>query len=177
MTRNFSDVKPSDSLHKASKLMINKKINNLLVTNGKKLLGIITARDILWAVTKKPSINLKDLTVMEIATKKIAVIKPSADISQAIHKMKQTGFRRLPVLTKGNISGIITLKDVLKIDPTLYSHLGQLAEIKEESLKLKKLEHQEDYETEGLCETCDAFSTLLKVQGQLLCLDCRNELY
>lgn len=177
MTRNFAAIKPSDSLFKSSKEMINKKVNSLLVTNGKKLLGIITARDILWAITKKRNLDLKKIIVMDIATKKVAVIKPSADISQALNKMKQYGFRRLPVLSKGRLVGMLTLKDILKVDPNLYSNLGQLAEIKEESFKLGKLSNMQDWDLDGLCEECDSFSSLLKVENKLLCMDCRNELY
>ena len=177
MTRNFAAIKPSDTLLKASKEMINKKVNSLLITNGKKLLGIITARDILWAITKKQKLNLNGINVMLIATKKMAVIKPSADISEAIYKMKQCSFRRLPVLSKGNLVGMITLKDILRIDPSLYSQLGELAAIKEEAAKLKKIESSGDYETEGLCDECDTFSILLKVDGRNLCIDCREELY
>jgi CBS domain-containing protein len=175
MTRHFAAIKPDDTLFKASKEMIQNRVNSLLVTSGKKLLGIITSRDILWAMTKKAKLSLKDLNVMQIATKKVAVIKPSADIGQALHKMKQYGFRRLPVLTKGDVVGMITLKDILKVSPDLYSELGQLAEIKEESTKLLKL--KDHSESEGLCENCDSFSSLLKVDGKMLCLDCRDELY
>jgi CBS domain-containing protein len=177
MTRQFAAIKPSDNLQKASKEMINKKVNSLLVTNGKKLLGIITARDILWAMTKKPNLSLESISVMQIATKKMAVIKPSSDLSQAINKMKQYGFRRLPVISKGNVVGMVTLKDILKVDPSLYAELGQLSSIKEESLKLKKISQSEEYELEGICEECDAFSSLLKVDGRTLCLDCRYEMY
>lgn len=176
MTRNFAAITPGESLHNAAKEMINKKVNSLLITSGKKLLGIITARDILWAVTKKPGLNLKDVSVMEIATRKIAVIKPSADISQALNKMKQFGFRRLPVLAKGEVIGMVTLKDILRVDPGLYAQLGELAVIKEESVKLSNLSNANN-EIEGLCEECDTFSTLLKVDGKYLCLDCRDEIY
>ncbi|MDP4039728.1 MAG: CBS domain-containing protein [Candidatus Pacearchaeota archaeon] len=175
MTRNFAAINPEDNLHKASKEMIKEKVNSLLITKDRKLIGIITARDVLWAITKKGNLDLKKIKAIEIATKKVAVIKPSADISQAINKMKQYGFRRLPVLSKGNVVGMITLKDILKVDPTLYSQLGELSSIKEEFAKLKKIKSSE-WEQEGLCEECDSFSSLLKVDGRLLCLDCRNEL-
>jgi len=93
--------------------------------------------------------------------------------------MKKFGFRRLPVISKGNLVGMLTLKDILRVDPSLYEHLGHLSKIKEEADKLKKtlsaLEIEQ--ESEGLCEECQAFSTLLKVENRLLCSDCREELY
>ena len=157
MTRNFVSVKPSQSLHFCAKTMVKQRVNSLIVSEKRRLLGILTARDLLWAIMKKPNLNLKKIRVSDIATKKVAVIKPSADIPQALAKMKQYSFRRLPVLTKGELVGIVTLKDILKIDPSLYKQLGELAEIKEESSKLKKLSKSEldSWDSEGFCEEGD----------------------
>lgn len=176
MTRNFVSVSPEMNLLNCAREMVKRRVDSLLIARGKKLVGIITSRDILWAITKKPGLNLKDMKVVDIATKKVAVIKPSSDISQALHKMKKYGFRRLPVLTKGDLVGLLTLKDILRIDPTLYNQLGELASIKEETQKLNKL-RTDEIETDGICEECEAFSTLLKVDGRMLCPDCREELY
>ncbi len=175
MTRKFARISPSTDLHKCAKEMVKNRVNSLLVTNDNKLTGIITARDIMWVMVKKPNVNLTDIKVLDIATKKIAVIKPSADISQALHKMRQFGFRRLPVISKGVLVGIVTLKDILRIDPSLYNYLGELADIREESEKLRNI--SSSTETEGLCEICGAFSDLLKVEGRYLCPDCRDEMY
>lgn len=176
MTRNFEAIKPSDSLFEASRKMAKKRVNSLLIVSHTKLHGIITARDILWTITKKPGVNLKKIKVIDICTKKVAVIKPSADLSQALEKMRHLSFRRLPVISKGKVVGMLTLKDILRVDPSLYSELGELSRIREEPLKISRINNQ-DYEIDGICEECDTFSTLLKVDGQLLCQDCRDELY
>jgi len=145
------------------------------VTEGKKLVGIITSRDILWTITKKPSTNLKELNVMSVATRKVAVIKPSADINTALQKMKTLNFRRLPVISLGQVIGMITLKDILRVEPSLYFQSGELTKIREEEEKIKKTKIQGPLE--GFCENCGAFSELLRVDSTLLCQDCRNEIY
>jgi len=176
MTKKIISAKPSSSLHECSKLMAKERINSLLITEGNKLIGILTARDILWAITKKSSLDLKKIGVLTIAQKKLAVIKPSADISQALRKMQALNFRRLPVLSHGVVIGIITLKDILAIEPELYSETRALMdEIREEERKFKQANIP--YPLEGLCENCGALSELLKVEGNLLCTDCREELY
>ena len=176
MTRNFTSVSPSDSLQKCAKKMVQERINSIVVIEGKHLLGILTARDILWALTKKSNLNLKKITSMEIAKRKIAVIKPSADISEALEKMRASNFRRLPVLSKGEIIGVVTLKDILAIEPALYAEVRNLIdEIKEEEIKIGKARSQ--WPLEGICENCGAFSELLKVEDMLLCPDCREEMY
>jgi len=179
MTRNFSSVTSKSSLHDAAKKIVRERVDSMLIAEGKKLIGILTARDILWAVIKKSRIDLKEVKAIDIATKKVAVIKPSADFLEALNKMKSYGFRRLPVLSRGKLVGIVTLKDILRINPSLYHELGELAEIREEASKLKKISQldTDDRTMDGICEECDSFALLLKVDGRNLCPNCRDELY
>ncbi len=175
MTRNFVFVSPDSTLYECAKKMAKERVNSIIILNNKKLIGIITSRDILWAITKKPSIDLKKIKAMKIATRKVAVIKPSADISLALKKMQALNFRRLPVLAKGETIGVVTLKDILRIDPSVYSEINSFVDIREESRKLHETE--KEWPQEGLCDNCGAFSELLKVYDKLLCPDCREELY
>lgn len=175
MTRNFVHVNPEANLYDCSKKMARERVNSILIISGKKLVGILTARDILWLITKRPRIDLKSINIMSVATRKVAVIKPSADISQALKKMQAYNFRRLPVIANGQVIGIVTIKDILRVDPSLYAELGNLAQIREESRKLA--DTRSHWPQEGFCENCGAFSELLKVEGTLLCMDCRDELY
>ncbi len=175
MTRSFISIHPASSLYECSKTIVKNKINTLPLVHKNKLIGIINARDILWAITKKPNLNLKKVRAIDIAIRKVAVIKPSADIYRAITKMRTLNFRTLPVLSKGEIIGVVTLKDILRIEPELYMQIGELAEIREEERKLK--DSNVEWPLEGLCDNCGTFSDLLKVHGQLLCYDCREELF
>lgn len=175
MTRNFVSISPDTNLLDCTKEMVKKDVSSLLVVNDKKLFGILTSNDILWAITKKHDINLKEVRAIDIATKKVAVIKPSADIHQAFEKMKALDFTRLPVLSKGSLIGVITLKDILRIDPSLYEKSGELFKLREEERKLA--EAKKKWPLEGFCDNCGAFSNLLKVYDKLLCADCREELF
>lgn len=175
MTRNFIAVRPSTHLLDCAKEMVKKRVNSLLISENSKLVGILTQKDILWAITKKPNINLKSIKAIDIAARKVAVIKPSAELSEAFRKMKRFNFRRLPVISKGRLVGMLTLNDILKIEPTFYQDVGDLVDIKEESKKLKQVDVE--WPLEGLCEECGQFGDLLKVYDRLLCADCREELY
>ena len=175
MTRNFISISPSTNLNQCSKIILKNKLNTLPIINNKKLVGIITTKDILWAVTKKRNIRLEKIKAIDIATRKVAVIKPSADITQAIAKMKSYNFRTLPVISKGELIGIVALKDILRIQPELYQELGELAQIREEARKLRDVNIKRPLE--GFCDSCGNFSDLLKVYDKLLCPDCREELF
>ena len=179
MTKSFVAVRPVTNLRQCTKELVKHRINTLLIAEGKKLIGIITSRDILWALTKKPNIKLKDIRAIDIASRKVAVIKPSADVAQAINKMKKFGYRRLPVLAKGELVGIVTLKDILRIDPNILREVSEIDEIREKSEKLKKIAKADTdkYDIEGVCDECESFAQLLRVEGRLLCPDCRDDLY
>ena len=176
MTRNFVSARPAASLHECAKIMAKNNVNSLLVTNGKRLVGILTARDILRTITKNSKLDLKKVRCINFATRKLAVIKPSADISQALEKMHASNFRRLPVVSKGEVVGVVTIKDILAVEPSLYAEMRFLMdEIREEERKTEQ--SGESWPLEGICDNCGAFSELLKVEGQLLCPDCREEMY
>lgn len=176
MTRNFISVDPYTNLLDCARKMVKQRVGSLIITKDTKLIGIITQKDILWAITKKPRLDLRELKAVDVATRKVAVIKPSATIAEAFIKMKEYGFRRLPVLSRGELVGVLTLKDILAIDPTLYTETSELFDLRESEQKMRVLSSQEGWETEGLCEECGAFSDLVRVESRLLCADCRNDL-
>lgn len=176
MTRNIIFAGPTASVHECAKLMIRENLDSLLIIHSRRLLGILTSKDILRLITKKPESDLKKVMALAIAERKLAVIKPSADIDQALTKMKSLGFRRLPVLSRGEIIGVVTLKDILAVEPGIYTEVkGLLDDIREEERKVQ--ESGVEWPLEGICENCGAFSELLKVEGQLLCPDCRDEIH
>ena len=175
ITRNFVSVKPSASLHECVRIMIREEVNSLIITQGSKLLGILTARDVLKKLIKNSNSSLKEIKATDIAAKRVAVIKPSADLSQAIQKMHQLNFRRLPVLSNSKIVGVITFKDIISIEPSLYSEISDFMDIREEEEKQQQT--QESWPLEGMCENCGALSDLLRVEDVLLCPDCRDDLY
>lgn len=175
MTHNFIAVDPETNLLRCAKDMVRNNINSLIIIERRVLKGIITSKDIMWAITKKPGLDLRKINAMDVATKKVAVIKPSADIGQAFEKMRKLGFRRLPVLSRGEVIGVITFHDILRIEPSLYREIGELVNLREEERKIRETET--NWPTEGTCENCGEFKELLKVHDRLLCPDCREELF
>ena len=64
MTRNFVSIGPDSTLHQCAKEIVKNKVNTLPITKDRKLIGIITSRDIMWAITKKSNLNLKKIRVI-----------------------------------------------------------------------------------------------------------------
>lgn len=173
MTRGFISVKPDTSVLNCAKKMVKKRVGSLVLKDGNKLKGIITEGDIIWAMTKKSRKDLSRIKASEIAPRKLVTIKPSADLYQALQKMKKTKYRWLPVTINKNVIGFLTLKDILRIEPSLFETAAEIIQIREESEKLKRRKVGESF-VEGTCEECGNFDLLYKVDNRTICEDCRD---
>ncbi len=143
MTKNFFYCSQDTDVISAVKIMVKNKIGSLIVKTKDKLNGIITERDILWALAKKE--NLRGVKVKEIMTKNLITIAPNKDIYEAILKMKRNNKRRLPVVEKGKVIGMITVRDIIKIYPMLFDVWSEAIRIREEKEKLKKACMESEY--------------------------------
>ena len=80
MTRKPLVISPNANLLECAKKMVKKKTGSLLLVEKKKLIGLISTQDILWALVKKSQKDLSSIQAKDISPKKIAVIKPSATL-------------------------------------------------------------------------------------------------
>ena len=161
--------------NKVATIMDENNLGCVIVTNQTgKPVGIITERDLVIRVIAK---NLVPDTVKskEIMTSPLVTIEPEATISEAARRMSRLEIRRLGVVYKGNIVGLISSRDILGVMP-------ELIEIIQERTRLEgAAEAEENVEPEerplsGYCDRCGVFSENLKdVNGQNLCEDCRIE--
>jgi len=160
MARNFISAKPNISVLAAIDLMVKKRIGSLILQEGGMLKGILTEKDIMWALSKKR--DLTGVKAGDICTRKITTIRPSADIYDAARTMRKTKFRRLPVVIKKKVIGYLTLKDMLRIQPELFELAREGYKRKEVGIMIK----------EGICEECERFDLLYNKEGKLVCNQC-----
>lgn len=177
MTRNFISVKPDMSVGECAKEMVKKHVGSLIVRENQILKGILTEKDIVWAVVKKQ--DLQKIKAKDIMTKRVVTISPGKDIGEAMDRVTKTKFRVLPVTIKNRVIGVITVKDILRIQPSLTPSLREAFEIKEETEKRKRSEAALTGETwirEGECSECGAYGLLYNLDNRLLCEGCRDTL-
>jgi CBS domain-containing protein len=176
MTREPITIAPNSNLLECAKKMVQKKTGSLLLVNNKKLVGLISRHDILWALVKQSKEELSKIQAKDISPKKIAIIKPSATLEEALKKMKDSKFERLPVVDNNELVGIITIKDILSFNPEIYPELEEFAKIREESRKLKLVKKAKEKTTtdEGVCEECGNYGLLERHNGMLVCSSCKG---
>jgi len=122
MRTKLVTVGPDEGANTALYLMKKSTVRHLLVTEGKKLLGIVTDRDF-RLVRPSPATSLsiyeinyllEKLKVKEIMTKKVITVAPETPIAEAARTLLNRRIGALPVLKDGELVGIISETDMLR---------------------------------------------------------------
>jgi CBS domain-containing protein len=106
-------VAPDDSVYDALKLMADKNVGAVLVTEAGNLVGILSERDYARKVTLKGRTS-KDTPVREIMTEKVVYVRPDQTSDECMALMTDKRVRHLPVIENGQLIGIISIGDVVK---------------------------------------------------------------
>lgn len=129
-------VQRDDTVLEAAKLMRQHHVGDLLIAEergGRRVpVGIITDRDLVVEIIA-PELDSTVITVGDIMVTKLATVKESSGVFEAIQYMRSKGIRRLPVVDDGGgLVGIVTLDDLLVL---LANELGALARLVEHEQK------------------------------------------
>lgn len=133
MTKKPVSVNPNEIIMNCTNLMLEKHVGSLLVKENEKLLGILTERDLVRMISL--GINPSTAKVKQIMTTKIVAITPEKDIYDAVVLMNKENVRRLPVVLNKRIIGLLTLRDILTLQPTLFELIIDMVDIKKNHLR------------------------------------------
>jgi CBS domain-containing protein len=111
MVKNVITLRTDTSALEATKLLNKNKIGCLVVVRDDDIEGILTERDLLERVVEKCR-NPKETKVSEIMTKDVIVGQPDMDISEATRIMIKNKVKKLPIIEKNHLVGIVTVTDI-----------------------------------------------------------------
>jgi len=138
-----------------------------------KPLGIITERDLVMRVLAK-NIQPSSLTAKEVMTSPLITVDPDEKLSDVARRMSRLNVRRLGVMYKGNLVGLISSKDVLNVTPELLEIIQEKARIEGAT---DAAEISGPSILAGYCDRCEQWSdALTDVEGNFLCEECQEEL-
>jgi len=170
MTEQPLMVDKNVSLVECSKIMADNRVGSLLI-NDKNKLFIITEFDIVRKAVAQ-AMDMKKTKVADVMSRIEYVIEPEKDIFEALQMMKDFNLRHLPVVDKDQMVGLLTQKDILKIEPQLFDLLVDKIELREEERKPTK----QAREKEGVCNICGNYAiNLTEKDGVLVCDECAKE--
>jgi signal-transduction protein with cAMP-binding, CBS, and nucleotidyltransferase domain len=161
--------------NRAAQLMDKHSIGCIVVTSKDgKPLGIITEKDLVSRVLAK-NIKPDSLKAREVMTSPLITIEPSEKINEAARRMSRLNIRRLGVMYKEQLVGILSSKDILAVMPELIEMTQEKALIEGENM-VEEAE-KESTPLAGYCDACGIWSdSLRETNGDFLCEDCRAEL-
>ena len=125
MSKDVKVVRPDSSVKEVVATMNKFDIGSILVVQGKRSVGIITERDILRRIVQ-PCLAPETLTARQVMTSPLLTIRETASIDEAAKLMAKEKVKKLPVMDKKKLVGIVTLTDIVTKVPTMLSILEEL---------------------------------------------------
>ncbi len=120
-------INDSATVQEAAKIMKSRNIGSLLVKDkNKRIYGILTDRDLVEeALAKGAGIGTP---IKKYVSTPLVGIEPKADISEAARLMGNEDLRRVVVFREGQVVGILSERDIVKISPSLYDLIAEKVE-------------------------------------------------
>lgn len=109
--RKIVSVDSRASVNTACRMMIERKIGSIVVSENGKPIGIVTERDVVNSVSKNP--DLTGIIVSDIMSKPLITVRANTDLISAGRAMTERGIRRLLVVEDERIVGLISQKDII----------------------------------------------------------------
>jgi CBS domain-containing protein len=124
MKTNVVTVPPSTLVTEAATMMREENIGSLVVVGvDKKLLGIITDRDIVVSVVANSESPLEVL-VGDVMTSELITVQENESIFEVLRVLGKNSIRRVPVMRGGRLVGIVSVDDLIVLVVTELSNLA-----------------------------------------------------
>lgn len=128
-THNLVTVRPEDDIRQAAATMVDSSVSALIViSNDEHIAGILTERDIARFFAKTGG----DISgrVSDAMTGDVITCTPEHHVSEIVEIMSDSNIRHVPVLAKGRMMAVITIRDIVKF---------HLTELQSENQTLREL--------------------------------------
>jgi CBS domain-containing protein len=114
MATDVATIDPHATLREAARLMRDKDIGDVIITDGSTPRGILTDRDIAIRAVADSRRDPVATEVGEIASTSLQTLSPSDSIDDAVALMRDAAVRRAPVLDDGAVVGVVSLGDLAR---------------------------------------------------------------
>jgi len=125
MTTDPVAFSPDTPVRRAAQAMRDHDIGDVLVADGDRLCGIVTDRDLVVRGLAERD-DLSDFCLRDVCTDHVVVTALTDTLDTAVARMREHAVRRIPVLDKDRLVGVLSLGDAaVEQDPN--SALGQIS--------------------------------------------------
>ena len=106
---------PETSVRVAARAMADRNVGSVMVVEDGKLVGIFTERDALVRVLAA-GIDPVTTQLSIVMVRQVITIGPDRSLVNALHRMRDNGFRHMPVVENGIPRGMISVRNALASD-------------------------------------------------------------
>lgn len=107
-------VKPGDLVSTATQMLKSERVGALVVSeDGTSIAGIISERDIVRSLADDKDVQSR--TISTIMTSNVITCKTGDDVGELMKLMTEHRIRHIPVAESGNMIGIVSIGDVVKL--------------------------------------------------------------
>ena len=106
-------VSPEDSVYEALRLMAEKNVGALVVTENDKVVGILSERDYARKVVLQGKAS-RNVPVNEIMSSPVFSVHPDQTVEECMDLMTRKHIRHLPVIDGEDLMGMISIGDVMR---------------------------------------------------------------
>jgi acetoin utilization protein AcuB len=119
MIKNVVAVAPGDTLRRADQLMMQGRFRHLPVVENRRLVGIISDRDIRVPIFLDPQADalqvMQERRVEQIMKSPVITVSPATAVEQAAGIMLENKVGCLPVVENDHLVGIVTESDIFRV--------------------------------------------------------------
>src|SRR3954470_13372578 len=112
MSRDLLSTEPAEAIAVVAQRMVERNLGAVLVLESGRLAGIMTERDIMRAVARGLH---GDAVVADHMSRDPETIEPDDTMEHAAVLMIHGGFRHLPVVERGSVVGILSIRDLMRV--------------------------------------------------------------
>jgi len=161
---------PDNTIYDIAKKMKDGNIGSIIIMGNDKPVGIVTD----WDIVSKAIVN--DVKPSQIKAKDVMkelyTIESEESITEAARLLRKHNIKRLGVVYKNRLVGIISSSDVIAVTPDLVEIVSEKATIVRGELGISRSARN----VSGFCDQCGEWSDLLQYdEGTFLCEVCRGE--
>lgn len=122
IVKNIISIPFNASIKEASEVLLKRGISSIVVEKEGEIIGIATDRDFVKLVLFEEN----HTCVEEIMSPNLITVNSEADLLAAVKLMGKHKIRHLLIKENDKIIGIVSLRDILKIEPeTIYGYIAQ----------------------------------------------------
>ena len=167
MSSPVISVDENEDIVQVANKMREQRVGAVIVVNtSRNPVGIVTERDIVTRVVAD-GVDPNMIVASKVMTSPLKMVEPELELMDAMKMMDREHIRRLGVIYKGELVGVVTDRSIIRLVPTIMDILKEQKEIMGENIP-------SGTSTAGYCDRCEVYSSNLReIDGDFLCEECR----